>query len=208
MREIDGIDAGLLQAWSTRRSDITSRQRRLSASFQADHGRAPTRIESLALAQQANLETRPDKHEPRSLREQRDQWRAEAGAFLTSRGEAGPTSVPTMIGALLGRTRDVGFGGRDEAGDELARRVIYVLESSRSTWQVWHVRAEALRQARYAGIPLVSLDEIVGDVVERVTQGLSLPADAVRDLGEPEFLRRPDGASVYTVHGGRAYTSA
>ena len=209
MREIDGIDAGLLQAWSTRRSDITSRQRRLSASFQADHGRAPTRIESLALAQQANLETRPDKHEPRSLREQRDQWRAEAGAFLTSRGEAGPTSVPTMIAAVPCRTRDVDLGwGRGETRDELARRVIYVLESSRSTWQVWHVRAEALRQARYAGIPLVSLDEIVGDVVERVTQGLSLPADAVRDLGEPEFLRRPDGASVYTVHGGRAYTSA
>jgi hypothetical protein len=43
--------------------------------------------------------------------------------------------------------------------DELARRVVDVLESSRSTWQVWHVRAEALRQARYAGIPLSSLDD-------------------------------------------------
>jgi conjugative relaxase-like TrwC/TraI family protein len=166
VREIDGIDARLLQAWSTRRSDITSRQRQLAASFQADHGRAPTRIESLALAQQANLETRPDKHEPRSLREQRDQWRAEADAVLNARGEAGPTSVPTMIAALLGRTRDVGLGGRDDAGDELARRVVDVLESSRSTWQVWHVRAEALRQARYAGIPSSSLDETVGAVVD------------------------------------------
>ena len=32
--------------------------------------------------------------------------------------------------------------------------------------------------------------------------------DTVPDLGEPEFLRRPDGASVYTVHGSRTYTSA
>ena len=32
--------------------------------------------------------------------------------------------------------------------------------------------------------------------------------DVVPDLGEPEFLRRPDGASVYTVHGSRTYTSA
>ena len=86
--------------------------------------------------------------------------------------------------------------------------MVEVLESSRSTWQVWHVRAEALRQARYAGIPLSSLDETVGDVVDRVTQGLSLPVGVVPDLGEPEFLRRPDGASVYTVHGSRTYTSA
>jgi hypothetical protein len=71
-----------------------------------------------------------------------------------------------MIAALLGRTRDVGLGGRDEAGDELARRVVDVLESSRSTWQVWHVRAEALRQARYAGIPLSSLDATVSAVVD------------------------------------------
>jgi conjugative relaxase-like TrwC/TraI family protein len=95
VREIVGIDARLLQAWSTRRGDITSRQRQLAASFQADHGRAPTRIESLALAQQANLETRPDKHEPRSLREQRDQWRAEADAVLAAGGDARPRPSPT-----------------------------------------------------------------------------------------------------------------
>ena len=41
-----------------------------------------------------------------------------------------------------------------------------------------------------------------------MTQGLSLPVGVVPDLGEPEFLRRPDGASVYTVHGSRTYTSA
>ncbi len=41
-----------------------------------------------------------------------------------------------------------------------------------------------------------------------MTQRLSLPVDAGRDLGEPDFLRRLDGASVYTVHGSRTYTSA
>jgi conjugative relaxase-like TrwC/TraI family protein len=208
VREIDGIDARLLEVWSSRRADITSRQGQLAAAFQADHGRAPTRIESLALAQQANLETRPDKHEPRSLREQRDQWRAQADAVLAASGDARHPTVTDMVASVLGRGRDVGAWGRDMSRDVLARRVVDVLESSRSTWQVWHVRAEALRQARYAGIPLSSLDEAVGDVVERVTQGLSLPVDAVRDLGEPEFLRRPDGASVYSVHGSRSYTSS
>jgi hypothetical protein len=208
VREIVGIDPRLIEMWSSRRVDITVRQRELGAAFQADHGRAPTRIESLALAQQANLETRPDKHEPRSLAEQRDQWRGEAGAVLAAGGDARHPTVTDMVATVLGPGRDVGPGGRDESRDVLARRVVDVLESSRSTWQVWHVRAEALRQARYVGIPLSSLDETVGDVVERVTQGLSLPVDAVRALGEPGFLLRPDGASVYTVHGSRSYTSS
>lgn len=208
VREIEGIDTRLLQEWSSRRGDITSRQRQLAASFQADHGRAPTRIESLALAQQANLETRPDKHEPRSLREQRDQWRVQADAVLGGRDNARSSAVTDMLATVIGRDLDQSpERGRDETGDELAKRVVAVLESSRSTWQVWHVRAEALRQARYAGVPLPSLDQTVRDVVERVTQGLSLPMDNVRDLGEPDFLRRLDGTSVYTVHGSRTYTS-
>ena len=210
VREIVGIDARLLQAWSTRRGDITSRQRQLAASFQADHGRAPTRIESLALAQQANLETRPDKHEPRSLREQRDQWRAEADAVLAAGDHAGrPASVADMLANVqVGHWVRSSESGGYEPGHDLARRVVDVLESSRSTWQVWHVRAEALRQARYAGIPLSSLDATVSAVVDVVTQQLSVPVDAVPDLGEPAFLRRADGASVYSVHGSRSYTSS
>ena len=110
-----------------------------------------------------------------------------------------------MIATVLGRDGDTTLvRGRDETGDELARRVVDVLESSRSTWQVWHVQAEALRQARYAGIPLTSLDETVGDVVERVTQGLSLPVDAA-DLGEP-VASGADGVGLH--HPGRTYTSA
>jgi conjugative relaxase-like TrwC/TraI family protein len=208
VREIAGLDPRLLQAWSSRRGDITSRQRQLAASFQADHGRAPTRIESLALAQQANLETRPDKHERRSLREQRDQWRTEADAVLASSLDVRPTTVPGMLATVLGRGEQRVDRGRNESGYELARRVVDVLESSRSTWQVWHVRAEALRQARYAHIPLASLEETVGRVVDLVTRQLCVPVDAVPDLGEPAFLRRPDGASVYSVHGSRSYTSA
>ena len=208
VREIEGIDTQLLEKWSSRRGDIASRQRQLTAAFQTDHGRAPTRIESLALAQQANLETRPDKHEPRSLREQRAQWQVQADAVLSVGDNVRSSAVATMLAAVLGRGRDRGQeGGRGETGDDLAKRVVDVLEASRSTWQVWHVRAEALRQARYAGVPLPLLDETVGDIVARVTHVLSLPVDAVRDLAEPAILRRPDGASVYTVHGSRTYTS-
>jgi len=39
--------------------------------FQRDHGRPPTATESVALAQEANLEIREAKHDPRSEAEQR-----------------------------------------------------------------------------------------------------------------------------------------
>lgn len=64
VREVVGIDPVLLAAWSSRRQAIEARQRELASVFRVDHGRAPTAIEVLALAQQANLETRPGKHEP------------------------------------------------------------------------------------------------------------------------------------------------
>ena len=197
VREIDGLDPRLLEAWSSRRRDITDRQRELAETFQADHGRVPTRIESLALAQQANLETRPDKHEPRSLREQREQWRAEAETLLAEPGRPGAErSRATCSQRVLdrGRQQAVHRGGY-EAGNELSTSVLAVLEATRSTWQVWHVRAEALRQARYAGVPLADLDETVRVVTERVTQQLSVPVTETPDLGEPEVLRRPDGES-------------
>ena len=74
VREIVGVDPALNQRWSTRRASIEVRRGELAATFQADHGRPPTPVESIQLAQQATLETREAKHEPRSLAEQRATW--------------------------------------------------------------------------------------------------------------------------------------
>ncbi|MEI2672386.1 MAG: relaxase domain-containing protein [Marmoricola sp.] len=71
IREISGVPAGLCERWSQRRETITVRQRELARQFKATHGRPPTAVEAVALAQQANLETREAKHEPRSEAEQR-----------------------------------------------------------------------------------------------------------------------------------------
>ena len=85
IREIVGVDPRLNQRWSTRRAHIKVRQGELAATFQRDHGRPPTPVEALQLAQQATLETREAKHEPRSLAEQRATWRAEAEQVLGGR---------------------------------------------------------------------------------------------------------------------------
>jgi conjugative relaxase-like TrwC/TraI family protein len=96
IREIVGVDPRLNQRWSSRRAHIKVRQGELAIVFQRDHGRPPTPVEALQLAQQATLETRQAKHEPRSLAEQRATWRAEAEQLLVPRR-------PWSRRAVLGR---------------------------------------------------------------------------------------------------------
>jgi hypothetical protein len=53
IREIVGIDLRLNQRWWTRRAHINIRRSELAIQFQKDHGRPPTLVEALHLAQQA-----------------------------------------------------------------------------------------------------------------------------------------------------------
>jgi conjugative relaxase-like TrwC/TraI family protein len=231
VREIDGIDPALLATWSSRRQAIEARQRELASTFRADHDRTPTIIESLALAQQANLETRPGKHEPRSKAEQRVTWWEQAATVLARAGECPEEMVAAAVGARWrtnqgrdrGRGRDVSIVAVHRVGTHqgpvgvprggavrpqvLAARVLSVLEGSRATWQVWHVRAETLRQLRTAQVPLGRLEEHGREVERWVLQGFSVPVGVPPQLGEPEVLRRPDGQSAHTVHGSQTYTS-
>src|SRR5215207_1504886 len=96
IREIVGVDPALNQRWSSRRVLIKDRQGVLAARFQRDHGRPPTPVEALQLAQQATLETRDAKHEPRTLTEQRAAWHAQAAETL-----GGPDAVRAMINRAL-----------------------------------------------------------------------------------------------------------
>ncbi|OLT42445.1 hypothetical protein BJF86_15135 [Serinicoccus sp. CNJ-927] len=234
VREIDGIDPVLLSAWSSRRQVIENRQRDLAAAFRVHHGRAPTVVESLALAQQANLETRPGKHEPRSEAEQRQAWWSQAAAVLAREGRSPEGMVESVVGSAWGRTPgrwgcNQGDGphpgiaagprvgapwGRTPAERSraarpqiLAARVVSVLEGSRATWQVWHVRAETQRQLRAADVPLDKLEENAREVERWVLHRFSVPVGVPPQLGEPGLLRRPDGQSAHIVHGSQAYTS-
>ena len=92
----------------------TARRGELAIQFQHDHGRPPTPVEALHLAQQATLETRDAKHEPRSLAEQRATWLNEAAAVLGGLGAvasmvrtalASPAEVATIARLTLGRSR-------------------------------------------------------------------------------------------------------
>ena len=162
-------------------------------------------VESIALAQQATLETREAKHEPRTLAEQRTTWRREAQDVL-----GGPAGLTAMVAAALSPgTKNQGSGVDAAWVQATAHTVLATLEGSRSTWQVWHVRAEAQRRVRPMDLPPQRVEAVVDLVVDEVLTARSVRVTQPQDgLAEPAPLRREDGCSVYEVAGSTLYTSA
>src|SRR3954470_7188910 len=121
VREIVGIDGPLPRLWSSRRRAIDVRRAALALQFQADHGRPPTAVEALSLAQRANLESRPAEHEPRSHAQQRAVWRTEAIAAL-----GGEERLAAYVGGAVCRPFGVRHGRRPTRRwvAETAQRVI------------------------------------------------------------------------------------
>ena len=204
IREIVGVDPRLNQRWSTRRAHINLRRGELAIQFQHDHGRPPTPVEALHLAQQATLETRDAKHEPRSLAEQRTTWMNEASAVL-----GGRSAVASMVATALTPAAEPPRMADAHWVAQTADRVLAAMEETRSTWQMWHVRAEAQRHLRTVDMPAehaanTLVDLLVDEVLEHRSVALAAPPDGIE---EPGALRRVDGSSVYTIAGADLYTS-
>src|SRR5215216_78798 len=156
IREIVGVDPQLNQRWSTRRAHINVRRGELAVQFQHDHGRPPTPVEALHLAPQATLEDRKAKHEPRSLAEQRTTWLGEAATVLGGRG-----AVTSMVRTALAPPAQTATVADSHWVAQTANHILSVIEANRSTWQMWHVRAEAQRQVRTADVPAVRARALV-----------------------------------------------
>src|SRR4051794_21089791 len=201
VREIRGVSTTLTRSWSRRRVAIEARQAEIAAEFQQRFGRPPTAIEAKSLADQATLETRDAKHGHRSERDQRATWRAEADDAMGD-----PAEVDEMYAHAINR----GNAGRAltrEWVEDAAASTIVAVEESRATWNVWHLVAEAQRQSRRSRIAREEVDRAVSAVVEAaISRSVRLGVDD--PVAEPAQLRRPDGASVYDVHGATLYTSA
>ena len=91
---------------------------------------------------------------------------------------------------------------------ETAHDVLTTVQSSRAVWQENHVRAEAERRVRAAGVRLSDVDRAVDALVARaLSPTLSLPLDSAEPISEPAAFRRSDGTSVYVVAGSKLYTS-
>lgn len=204
IREIVGIDTELMGLWSSRRAAIDVRRRQLAAQFQTDHGREPTPVEALSLAQQATLETRAAKHEPRAYADQRAAWQAEAvqvlGDLEAVKGMVRGALSPEISVELLEIT--------DEWITASAESALEIVSSSRARWQVGHVRAEAERIVRAKNVSLALMDSAVESIVSRAlspTHSINLSVED--EMNEPAVLRRKDGRSVYSRAGTAMYSS-
>ncbi len=91
--------------------------------------------------------------------------------------------------------------------DAAADRVLSAMEERRSTWQIWHVRAEAQRYIRAADVPTTQANRLVDLLVDEVLNSRSISLARPDTVVEPKALQRSDGASVYTVAGAELFTS-
>ena len=219
VREIVGVDERLAKTWSKRHSAIEARRRELAAAFQTEHGRPPTEGEAVTLAEKAWDQTRQAKHAPRAEADQRAAWLAEAAAIIGSE-----QAVRDMVEDCLGHRAD----SQDVTGEwvaETAQRVVARVAEDRATWQVWHLRAEAQRQARAHGVRLPDVDAAVDRVVATAIGEHSIAFNdpdplthattaATHDVTIPAPLQRTEHGgegeeivSAYSLAGARQYTS-
>ncbi|OBH30402.1 MobF family relaxase [Mycobacterium sp. E1319] len=203
VREIVGIPTALIEKYSSRRAAIDQRVGELAKQFHTSHGREPTVVEMLALTQQATLETRQAKHEPRSLAEQRHTWRVQAVEVLGSQ-----RALTAMLADVTNQGRSQRVDITQEWLDDQAAAVIATVSESRATWTVNHVRAQAQRALRYANHP--GGPDLVNRIVATAlgAHSITLTSHADTEKEEPAPLRRRDGSSVYTRHDTTVYTSA
>lgn len=203
VRELVGILAELIEKYSSRSAAIDHRVGQLAKQFQVAHGREPTMVEMLALTQQATLETRQAKHEPRSLAEQRHAWRVAAVEVLGSQ-----RALTAMIADVTNQGLSQQVEITDHWVDEQAAAVIATVSANRATWTINHVRAEAQRALRYANHP--GGPNLINRIVASAlgAHSITLSSHADTEKNEPPVLRRRDGASVYTRHDTTVYTSA
>ncbi|WP_179475999.1 MobF family relaxase [Mycolicibacterium vinylchloridicum] len=203
VREVVGVSRELNELWSSRRAAIDAEYAVLAKKFQAAHGREPTTPESIAMFQQATLATRDAKHEPRSLAEQRQEWRTQAVGLLGS-----DEAVNAMIARSLAGRTTTPAEVTDSWIKARAAQVIATVSAARATWNRTHVLAEALRVVRVTGhAGIDGIAELITDAALAEPLSIRHACSPDTDLGEPARLRRRDGSSVYRQVGSQTYTS-
>ncbi|MGQ0630472.1 MAG: MobF family relaxase [Sporichthyaceae bacterium] len=174
--EIDGIPGPLLAAFSTRSQAITTHVQDLVAAFVDTHGRAPDRIETIRLRQQATLATRPEKHVA-PLAQLRDRWRATAQAVT---GQPAGAIVSTALTSMTGGPSNISATrpatGPAEISDALLDRyadaTVTAVSTRRATWTQTNLLAEAARITRALRVPdsqarVALLDRVVSAALDR-----------------------------------------
>ncbi|MHB1734673.1 MAG: MobF family relaxase [Ferrimicrobium acidiphilum] len=201
--EMIGVPTDLMEEFPQRVAAVRQLKAHLVEQFTVAHGRAPSAVESVRLAQQANLETRQDKVH-RSLAEMTDDWCQRAARYL----DDDPT---TFVASLANRNELPLLGAGDlsqEMLQEVARLALDMVSERHSTFGRINVLAEVHRQLH--GLRFVSPDDRVA-VAERTTDialagAIQISSPELYHL--PERFKRADGSSRMRPRERHLYTTA
>ena len=205
IREVVGVDPALNQRWSTRRAQHRGPPRRA-------RDRVPGRPRPPADGRGGDP-AGPAGH----LGDPRRQARTPHPDRATSRVAGAGRGRPRRACRGVGHGRTALSAGRAAPGGtvdaawvrDTAARVRDEIQARRSTWQVWHVRAEAHRQVRAANLPAEHVDTVVDLVTDHTLRDASVRLTPAGDgIDEPAELRRADGSSMFEVAGSTIYTSS
>jgi len=141
--ELSGIGDDLLAHFSTRAEQIHCAEQEWLARFEADHGRAPTRVETTRARQHLTRATRP----PKTVRRLADllaDWanRARALTGLEPRDLAA-RALSGAYGRAL-HAHDVG----PEVRAAMVAQVLADVSTRRSVWTTWNLGAAAVRTSK------------------------------------------------------------
>ena len=202
--EIIGVPEKLMEEFSRRSEQVEKRTTELVSCFISAHSRRPNTTETMRLAQQATLETRPSKAH-RSLREMTGDWRTRAEPHL------GPIDDQIAWVASLAGRNDLPVLHSGDLADEIladaAQAAKEAVSGRRATFSRHNVMAEALRILH--GVRFATPDDRVA-VAERVTsQALygSLLLNPPELAPAPAALLGPDGPSRLHPESHKIYTT-
>ncbi|MBE1580410.1 MobF family relaxase [Amycolatopsis roodepoortensis] len=199
VREIAGVPDELITGFSSRRNQVEKNYERLIGEYVKAYGHTPSRSVQMRLAQQATLEDRPEKATAgTTLGEQRDAWRAAAQGMLP--GQDLDRTLAATMGRAAAAAEPVEVG-------QLAATVVDIVSQHRSTWSVYHVRSEAIRQLKPHRFATAADRERVTEEVVATALGTESIELSVALTPPPKLLQRADGESIYQRHGATRYTS-
>ncbi|WP_345543109.1 MobF family relaxase [Microbacterium jejuense] len=200
---IAAVPESLVTEFSSRSRHIDVEKDRLIDEYIATHGRAPSKVTTIRLRQQATLATRPEK-QLRSLADLTHEWRARASRLLRRDATAWARTALNLQDAPTPlRAQDISPG----ILQHVSARVLDAVSERRATWNRWNLYAEAARQTmqwRFAAT--MDREVIVGMITDAAQQRsvrLTPPDLAV----SPSEFRREDGTSVFRPRNAERYSS-
>jgi conjugative relaxase-like TrwC/TraI family protein len=186
--EVDGIGEDVLALFSARAEQIHNAEVDWAATFETEHGRAPTRVETTRARQHLARATRPPKV-VRPLRDLRVDW---ANRARTLTGLEPVDLAARALAGTYGRAlhaHDVG----PEVRAAMLAQVVDEVSTKRSVWTTWNLGAAALRASK--PLRMASPEHRL-----RLLNDLTVSAEAacvhLDDTRDPE--RRRTGESLFT----------